>query len=169
MAAGWTALSLFRANRSVRNHWDLREYYGLVSANREIDCEIPGSRNLRAVPPRSEWSSHFLRGEILLGQPFDPSKLEFKGEAMRIADRRGRLLSDYGGDPGFSVSQTVLAYHSFSGSRSQLVWLDRSGARTGFLLFRTFGLTLIFRWMATAPHSNLEIQQRCTPISGWWM
>jgi eukaryotic-like serine/threonine-protein kinase len=75
----------------------------------------------------------FLRDEILLAQAFDPFNLKFNGEPVRIAERRGRLMSDYAGDPGFSVSQTVLAYHSFVGSRAQLVWLDRSGTHKGIL------------------------------------
>ena len=37
-------------------------------------------------------------------------------------------MVDYPGNPAFSISQNgVLAYHSISGPRSQLAWLDRAG------------------------------------------
>jgi serine/threonine protein kinase len=87
------------------------------------------------VPSRKGPGGHLLfrRGETLLAQSFDASTLKLVGEPVRIADRVGGVLSDYAGDPGFSVSQDVLAYHSLIGPRSQLVWLDRAGTRLGTL------------------------------------
>jgi eukaryotic-like serine/threonine-protein kinase len=84
------------------------------------------------VPRGNGRSGHllFLRGDTLLAQSFDPSSLKLAGDPVSIAHSVGGLMLDYAGNPGFSISANgVLAYHSITGARSQLVWLDRTGKR----------------------------------------
>jgi Tol biopolymer transport system component len=84
----------------------------------------------RYVPERSGRSGQllFLRDDTLLAQSFDPSTLKLVGDPVAIANPVSGLMPDYAGNPGFSISENgVLAYHSITGARSQLVWLDRTG------------------------------------------
>jgi serine/threonine protein kinase len=84
----------------------------------------------RYASPRSSSTGHllFLDGDALMAQSFNPSSVKLTGEPMRIAEQVGGLMVEYAGNPGFSISQNgVLAYHSITGPRSQLVWLDRAG------------------------------------------
>ena len=61
----------------------------------------------------------------LMAQPFDPQRLEFKGEAVPIAEQVNAQA--------FSASLTgVLAYRNGGAqSASQLTWFDRKGAELG--------------------------------------
>jgi eukaryotic-like serine/threonine-protein kinase len=114
------------------------------------------------VPPRKGLSGYllFLRGETLLAQSFDPSTLKFGGEAVRIADQVGGYLSDYAGNPGFSASPDVLAYHSLTGARSQLVWLDRTGARIG-----TLATSDVWSHPTLSPDGNQAVFDRPDPTT----
>jgi serine/threonine protein kinase/Tol biopolymer transport system component len=71
----------------------------------------------------------FLKGQTLFAQPFDVPSGRLTGEAVSVAEPVERGVR--GG--AFSTSLTgVLAYQTASGSaRSQLVWFDRAGQRTG--------------------------------------
>ena len=74
----------------------------------------------------------FLKGDTLMAQSFNHSSLTITGEPMRVAEQVGGLAVEYAGNPGFSISRNgVLAYHSITGPRSQLVWLDRAGTHKG--------------------------------------
>ena len=67
-----------------------------------------------------------------MAQSFNHSSLTITGEPMRVAEQVGGLAVEYAGNPGFSISRNgVLAYHSITGPRSQLVWLDRAGTHKG--------------------------------------
>jgi Tol biopolymer transport system component len=114
------------------------------------------------MPSRDGRSGYllFLRGETLLAQAFDPSALKFGGEPVRIADQVGGYLSDYAGNPGFSVSPDVLAYHSLAGPRSQLVWLDRTGARIG-----TLATSDVWSHPTLSPDGNQAVFDRPDPIT----
>lgn len=75
----------------------------------------------------------FLRGQTLMAQPFDPARLHLTGEPAPLAeqvDTRGAS----GAIGAYSVSEAgVLAYVTYSGDRSRLVWFDRAGKQTGVL------------------------------------
>src|SRR5262249_18433198 len=72
----------------------------------------------------------FLRDLSLMAQPFDLDRLEFRGDAVPIAD---------GGDsfPGntyglFSVSDTgALVYRVGTGGKLTMTWLDQNGNPAG--------------------------------------
>jgi eukaryotic-like serine/threonine-protein kinase len=84
------------------------------------------------VRPYTGRSGHllFLRGDTLLAQSFDPSSLKLAGDPVSIGNPVGGHMPDYSGNPGFSISENgVLAFHSITGARSQLVWFDRTGKR----------------------------------------
>jgi len=70
----------------------------------------------------------YVRAATLLARPFDPKSLQLTGEAMPVADRIYCFAKTGAAD--FSVSGGALAYQSYV-SRSQLVWVDRSGKETG--------------------------------------
>ena len=71
----------------------------------------------------------FVRGNVLLAQPFDPVRLELRGEARPIAEGAGWSANR---GPAFSVSANgVLAYRTATDPRTRLVWLDRSGKIIG--------------------------------------
>ncbi len=73
-------------------------------------------------------SLFFLRGEALMTQPFDASRLELTGRAVQLADRVS--TNTFGGL--FSVSNNgLLAYAATGGDKRQLTWFDREGKILG--------------------------------------
>jgi Tol biopolymer transport system component len=81
----------------------------------------------------------FLRGSTLFAQPFDPRSAELRGSAKPIADQIQLSTQSFSDSTlragAFSVSESgALVYlRSSEVADSQLVWLDRSGARVGVL------------------------------------
>jgi len=70
----------------------------------------------------------FTRGDALLRQRFDPTRLEVSGEARQVAERVARVASI--GLAAFSVSNNgVLAFQTDFGVSTQFAWFDRSGQR----------------------------------------
>ena len=94
--------------------------------------ESPGIRALIPGGSAAVFSSGtllYVRGNLLLGQPFDPLRLELTGEARPIAEGAG-WSADRG--PSFSVSTNgVLAYGTAADPKTRLVWFDRSGKMVG--------------------------------------
>jgi serine/threonine protein kinase len=75
----------------------------------------------------------YLRQGALVAQPFDPDKLELRGEAVSIAEQ---VASDIRALGLFSASQNGLVTY-LEGALSterQLTWRDRSGKKLGNLL-----------------------------------
>jgi eukaryotic-like serine/threonine-protein kinase len=71
----------------------------------------------------------YVRGGNLLAHPFDPRSLRVTREAMPIAGKISFFFQTGAAD--FSVSDRgTLAYQSYL-SRSQLVWVDRTGRQLG--------------------------------------
>jgi eukaryotic-like serine/threonine-protein kinase len=71
----------------------------------------------------------FLRGETLMSQPFDPSRLELTGSAVQLADRVSTSNTYLG---LFSVSNSGVLGYGVTGSNSrQLTWFDREGKVLG--------------------------------------
>jgi serine/threonine protein kinase len=73
----------------------------------------------------------YMRGNVLMVQPFDVKKLELRGEPRPLADRVA-LLSFFPG-AAFSASPNgVLAWRNGTGeSNSRLEWFDRNGKKLG--------------------------------------
>jgi Tol biopolymer transport system component len=73
----------------------------------------------------------FMRERTLMAQAFDAADLRTTGEPFPVADQVDYVAGNIQGQ--FAVSQTgVLAYTSGGGSlRSQMTWLDRTGAPVG--------------------------------------
>ena len=73
-------------------------------------------------------SLFFLRGEALMTQPFDASRLELTGRSVQMADR----VSTNSFGALFSVSNNgLLAYAATGGDKRQLTWYDREGKVLG--------------------------------------
>ena len=71
----------------------------------------------------------FLRGDTLMARPFDAQRLQFTGEAVRVADSVGTNGAYLG---LFSVSSNgILATSSGGSGNRQLVWYDRQGKALG--------------------------------------
>jgi hypothetical protein len=73
----------------------------------------------------------FLRQDTLVARPFDPSHLEFQGDAIPITPDVAGTVGIYGGAQ-FSVTESgLLIYHSGGGAHreSELVWFGREGNR----------------------------------------
>ena len=71
----------------------------------------------------------YIRGGVLLAQPFDLAHLRVKSEAVRIADQAA--FDTQFGWSGLSVSEAgVILYERVSGL-AQLTWVDRSGKEVG--------------------------------------
>ena len=69
----------------------------------------------------------YLRAGTLLAQPFDLARRRVTGDPKAIASHISSF--GYSGAADFSVSSRgVLAYQSFA-SRSQFIWVDRTGKR----------------------------------------
>jgi Tol biopolymer transport system component len=72
----------------------------------------------------------YLRGGTLMAQPFDASRLQFTGDAVRVASQVWSRLTT--GDAAFYASDDgALVYEKMpAAGNSQWVWLDRSGTST---------------------------------------
>jgi len=71
----------------------------------------------------------YLDGDMLLGKPFDPGRLEFSGQPFTIAERVGHSSQGYG---AISVSPGgVLAYAGPILHAGRLTWFDRDGTALG--------------------------------------
>ncbi|HEV8414713.1 MAG TPA: protein kinase [Bryobacteraceae bacterium] len=83
-----------------------------------------------ALPGANTGNLIFMRGDTLMAQPFDPSKLMLSGEPVAIADRVDSYSArNYG---VFSVSNTgALAYRTGSGPQTRLTWFDLQGNPAG--------------------------------------
>ena len=69
----------------------------------------------------------FLREGTLMAQPFDPARLELRGEPVPVAEQVG-----YSGSGGyFAASVGALAYRGGGGVERQFNWYDRKGMLTG--------------------------------------
>ncbi len=87
---------------------------------------IPSDANARYVAPGYLL---FLNDDTLVGQPFDPERLELSGQPVPIAARVGRGSR---GDGAFSASNAgTLAYAGATLRPGRLTWYDRSGTRLG--------------------------------------
>jgi serine/threonine protein kinase/Tol biopolymer transport system component len=74
----------------------------------------------------------YLRGVDLMARPFDVDRLEFTGDEVLVAD--GVIIIGGAARGVFSAADHVLVYQRGDyETRSELVWLDRSGNRTGVL------------------------------------
>jgi eukaryotic-like serine/threonine-protein kinase len=73
----------------------------------------------------------FMRGQILMAQPFDLERLELAGEAVTIADGIGAFLSH----GYFSVSPNGVLVYRKGGSNAnfRLAWFDHTGKEIGFV------------------------------------
>ena len=78
----------------------------------------------------------FLRGDLagtLLAQPFDPTRLETKGEPVGVADQID-IYNDFLGAGSYSVARDGTLLFSSVYAQTRLEWLDRNGKAGG-----TFG------------------------------
>jgi serine/threonine protein kinase len=76
----------------------------------------------------------YLREDVLMAQPFDPSKLAFSGEALPLQPGVGSVGASRRGI--FSVSENGQLIYGAGGSvmaTSQLTWFDRNGRKLGSL------------------------------------
>jgi len=73
----------------------------------------------------------FLRGETLMAQPFDPVRLELRGEPVPVAE--GIWTARTVGQASFSVSETAIAYVNASLWDVELAWYDQEGRPLGTL------------------------------------
>lgn len=76
----------------------------------------------------------YLMGNTLMAQPFDPDRLETRGDPVPVVEGVPTFAS-FSRIPGFAVSPGgLLVYQTgASGSRSRLVWKDRKGNELGTL------------------------------------
>jgi len=105
----------------------------------------------------------FLRGEALMGQPFDMKRLELTGRAVQLADQVS--TNSYAGL--FSVSHTgMLAYATNGGSNRELTWYDREGKILGHA-----GAPITRDELALSPDGSRVAEGRVDDHGTWavWM
>jgi Tol biopolymer transport system component len=102
-----------------------------------------GSPEVRALIPGASAAvfsnGHLLyvRGNVLLAQPFDPVRLQLTGEARPIAEgvgwsmNRGLAFSVSNSSANPSTNPGVLAYRAAGDPKTQLAWFDRQGRTLG--------------------------------------
>ena len=102
-----------------------------------LDGRTPPSRILEQGSNAKYASQQviFMRQDTLVSQPFDPKTLRVSGELRPLVEQVQIAGSASTGTSGaYSVSETgVLAYQTGVGIRSQLVWVNRRGIKTGNL------------------------------------
>jgi Tol biopolymer transport system component len=131
------------------------------------DLESGNRSPLIAAASNAVYSSGyllFLRGLMLMAQPFDTDKLQMSGDAVPIVEQVGYLNIDIRGY--FSSSQNgVLAYDSPRRSNvvsdTQLTWFDRSGKMSG-----TVGEPGGLAGAAISPNGNAVATSVLDPQSG---
>lgn len=96
--------------------------------SKERKLLLNGSSNPVYVPPGYVL---FNRAGTLMAQPFDDQRLQFKGEAVPVAE--GLMFNPTNGRTAFAASNNgVLAYRGGSvATPSRLVWVSRNGIEQG--------------------------------------
>ena len=121
--AGWQHLDV-RWNSRTSHHQSRVVDFGDFSTKDLVETDSRTLYTASTVTPKSGYLL-YVRGGNLLAHPFDPRRLQRTGEAVPVV---GRIYSfAQTGAADFSVSDRgVLAYQKYV-SRSQLVWVDRTG------------------------------------------
>jgi eukaryotic-like serine/threonine-protein kinase len=75
----------------------------------------------------------FMRGDVLMSQPFDLRRLTLRGEPLPVANRIEMAQNNVFPNANFAASPNgVLVWHrNTQSSQSLLQWVDRSGKRLG--------------------------------------
>jgi Tol biopolymer transport system component len=110
-------------------------YVASIDAKPEVQSQkrlLASNRQAYYAPAPNGGSGHlvFLREATLMAQPFDPVRLELKGEPVPIAEGVDSFAAaNYG---LFSVSDTgTIAYRSSAATKLVLTWFDQNGNPTG--------------------------------------
>jgi len=167
------------------------EHHGLCAGdlNSKTQKRILNTLNRVAyAPPSGGGLGHllFIREASLTAQPFDPEKLELRGEPFPVAEKvmRGGLF----GGATFSVSANgLLAYRSGEGGGGQLAWFDRQGKRletigqqayayVGFALAPDGKRVVVARgdagnldlWLVDLARGNLPSRFTFDPATDWF-
>ena len=75
----------------------------------------------------------FEREGVLMAQPFDTERLQWRGDPFPVVQQVGQVAGRLGWR-AFSVSaEATLAYGTGNGTRIQLAWFDRAGQEVGRL------------------------------------
>jgi len=113
-----------------------REKGAVVIASLDDKPDSKDHRRLLAGDSMAAYSAgHLLfeREGALMAQPFDVSRLQFRGDPFPVLQQVGRIP----GTPGwvsFSVSsEGTLAYRTGGSIKTQLAWFDRAGKELGKL------------------------------------
>jgi eukaryotic-like serine/threonine-protein kinase len=131
-------------------------YVGTLGS-KETRLLIPGDSNAQYVLPG------FLiygRGETVVAQPFDATKLRLTGEPLAIGQQVRRLSQAPGSM--FSVSNTgLLVYRNLGSTNFQLAWHGRDGSR-----LQPVGEPGGYREMALSPDQTRLALERTDPQTG---
>lgn len=116
---------LFTARSSVKENTAI--YVGSLDS-KETKRLLTAPSNAQYAPPGYLL---FAREGTLMGQRFDASKLELRGDAFPVAGAIEHVTPS--ASAMFSVSRdgTVLSYQEPTRAMSQLAWFDRKGASLG--------------------------------------
>jgi Tol biopolymer transport system component len=106
----------------------------------------------------------YLRENTLMAQPFDPSRLRARGEAVPIAQHVRSLVLAGRQKGQFSVSGERLAYETGAGADLlQLTWFDRNGRQMG-----TLGDAGNFSMLEFSPdHTSLAVSRTAQGRDLW--
>ncbi len=141
-----TSLDEARGDNSHRHPWflpDGKRYLYTARSVRGGDANIVIAGSLDGETEVEVFSSPvgvqfvagrllYLRGSTLVERSFDPETLEFSGEETDIADEM--LIVGGAAKSVFSATPEVLVYQQgVEETRSELVWLDRTGTRIGIV------------------------------------
>jgi serine/threonine protein kinase/Tol biopolymer transport system component len=75
----------------------------------------------------------FDREGVLMAQPFDAARLQWRGDPFPVVQQVNQVLGRYGWR-AFSVSSDgTLVYRAGAGGKTQLAWFDRTGKEVGRL------------------------------------
>ncbi|HEV3214326.1 MAG TPA: protein kinase [Vicinamibacterales bacterium] len=75
----------------------------------------------------------FDREGVLMAQPFDAARLQWRGDPFPVVQQVNQVLGRYGWR-AFSVSSDgSLVYRAGAGTKTQLAWFDRTGKEVGRL------------------------------------
>ena len=107
-------------------------YVGSLDPNEPHKLLLQGGSNAKYA----DGHLFFLRGRMLMAQPFDVSRLELTGQPVPVAEQvQVPGAGDTGPAGAFSVADTgAIAYQAgLDQVRSQLVWFDRGGKQIALL------------------------------------
>jgi Tol biopolymer transport system component len=139
------------------NHFLYMAYTGISGSDHDDlilkvgSLDSDESKTIGFVGSRIEYCNPgyvlYMSSDFLVARPFDPSKLDFTGEPVPLANGVSRgSPSFYGANFGVSNNGTLVIQEAVNSENGSLLWIDRTGS-----VLDTVGKPAIYEDVALSP------------------